>query len=280
MFGTSPPPAIKGRTTKPGTENLFKGFMRGAQLTSLFSIPIYNHFDLSNGYPFVDLASPPRETDKPSPLLRGAPLGLGKTSRAGEDSIGMEIISIEVGEGVLKQTFTVHAALITSRSEYIIKQLNNQTTAQPITVNCVDPRAFALYVLLLYFNRLPSKSKFGDPDHDEHALLCKLYVLAVNIQDTPSKNTALSAIFTKCQEDDKLPLSEHIWSLYNGTSAPSLARSMMVDLSTFKATKEFLHEHGKDFPPEFLEELAISLLEHRAVPQDVMDPERVVTYHE
>ncbi|KAH7095173.1 hypothetical protein FB567DRAFT_511908 [Paraphoma chrysanthemicola] len=148
-------------------------------------------------------------------------------------SIGMEVISIEVGDGVRKQTFTVHAALITSRSEYIKNQLNNQTIAQPITVNCVDPRAFALYAQLLYVDRIPSKSKLGDPDHDEYALLCKLYILAANIQDIPTKNAALSAIFTKCQEDDKLPLSGHVWIIYDGTSASSLARRMMVDLYTF-----------------------------------------------
>jgi hypothetical protein len=143
----------------------------------------------------------------------------------------------------------------------------------------IDPRAFALYFQLIYTGRLPSKPNDAK---DEYTLLCKLYILAREFTDIAAQNASLDAIIAKASESGEIPASEHIWVIYKGTDGPCGARKMMLDFYTYEATGEWMKAQGEDargFPPNFLGELAMRLVQLRKAPEGRMGG-RAGEYHE
>jgi hypothetical protein len=122
----------------------------------------------------------------------------------------------------------------------------------------VSQDAFALYLQLLYTNRLPSKSNDAVK---EYSLYVSLYNLAIELQDLVTKNVALDAILSVAKEGSDIPTSEHIWIIYGASSDLCAARRLMVDLYTFRATRQVME--GQSFPPEFLRDLVMSMVANR-----------------
>ncbi|KAF2241959.1 hypothetical protein BU26DRAFT_389162, partial [Trematosphaeria pertusa] len=171
-------------------------------------------------------------------------------------SFGSAIVTICVGEGERQQNFAVHKNVICARSGF----LKDATAKETLQLPDQDPRAFNLYMQLLYTDRLPCKP-VDAANCDEYTLLCKLYILVKKLQDVPAKNAALDALLAKSREADPdnkpcLPSSEHLRIIYNGTSGTCGARRLMVDLYTFRATGQWMTSQGGSFPQEFMADLA------------------------
>lgn len=125
-----------------------------------------------------------------------------------------------------------------------------------------DPVAFALYSQLLNTGNIPSKPA-GAVTAAEHTSLCKLYILAYQLDDTVAQDAASDAIHNKSKElvedmKDSLPSREHIEIIYNGTQEPNAARRLLVDLFAVHATTDMLQG---TYSPESMSTLAMKLME-------------------
>jgi hypothetical protein len=172
------------------------------------------------------------------------------------NSLGADILTFKVGQDEHERTFTIHKNLIDARSPYI----KNEATTATICFPSISQDAFALYLQLLYTNRLPSKSIDAVK---EYSLYVLLYNLASELQDLATKNVALDAILSVAKEGSDIPTGEHIRIIYGASSGLCAARRLMVDLYKFRATKQVME--GQSFPPEFLSDLAASMVANREV---------------
>ena len=167
-------------------------------------------------------------------------------------------------------SFTVHEALICSRSNFFRNTLNgNSKEAQEKTVNLPeeDPIIFALYEQLLYSGWIPSDSDTSAFDDivKEYATLCSLYVLSSKIQDVEAKHVVINALLgmsrTMMLDGQRTcPLLQHVEIIYYGTHGPCAARRLMVDIYTYRASEDWLE---KTFPPDFVFDLAKNILGKR-----------------
>lgn len=146
----------------------------------------------------------------------------------------------------------------------------------------VDPGAFALYIQLLYFGHLPSKDRPSDRNCEfdmRYSLLCKLYVLAMKLKDSKTKNLAVDIIFAKAQVDQGIPPGDAVWNLYNGTLDSCAARKLMVDIYKCKANSAWME--GQTFPPAFMNDLVMSFVAGVGVLfRGTMANDGVAMYHE
>ncbi|KAI4697771.1 uncharacterized protein J4E84_000904 [Alternaria hordeiaustralica] len=200
-------------------------------------------------------------------------------------SLGCDILTVNVGKDEPARTFSIHSDLLTARSTYFKDFITNEPEQKTFDLPEINPRAFALYFQLIYTGRIPSKpNDASDAEHDEYALLCKLYTIAHLVKDANAKDSALDAVFVKATESAEIPSSEHVWIVYAGTEGPCKARKMMVDFYTYKATGEWMRAQGEDadgrgFPPEFWSELAMSLVDKRSLPDRRMAGMDANEYH-
>ncbi|KAI4627405.1 uncharacterized protein J4E87_003968 [Alternaria ethzedia] len=200
-------------------------------------------------------------------------------------NFGCDLLTIHVGQDERARTFSIHSDLLTARSTYFKDFFSNDADQKSFDLPEINPRAFALYFQLIYTGRIPSKrNDASDAEHDEYALLCKLYTIAHLVKDAKAKDSALDAILVKATESAEIPSSEHVWIVYAGTEGPCKARKMMVDFYTYKATGEWMRAqgedaHGRGFPPEFWSELAISLVDKRSLPDRRMAGMDANEYH-
>ncbi|KAI4691768.1 hypothetical protein J4E81_007295 [Alternaria sp. BMP 2799] len=200
-------------------------------------------------------------------------------------NFGCDLLTIHVGKDERARTFSIHSDLLTARSTYFKDFISNDADQKTFDLPEINPRAFALYFQLIYTGRIPSKpNDASDAEHDEYALLCKLYTIAHLVKDAKAKDSALDAILVKATESAEIPSSEHVWIVYAGTEGPCKARKMMVDFYTYKATGEWMRAqgedaHGRGFPPEFWSELAMSLVDKRSLPDRRMAGMEANEYH-
>jgi hypothetical protein len=160
--------------------------------------------------------------------------------------------------------------------------LETDPTVKNVHMHDVDLGATVLYIQLLYFGHLPSKDeqtdRLGDFDM-EFSLLCKLYILALELKDIETRNVAVDAIFAKAQVDQGRVPGEAIWNLYNGTPGPCAARKLMVDIYKCKANSSWME--GQTLPPAFMEDLAMSFVAGAGVLfKGTMAKDGVAMYHE
>jgi hypothetical protein len=201
-------------------------------------------------------------------------------------SFGCDLLTLNVGEDEHVQTFRIHCDFLTARSNYLKDSVLNEPEQKTFHLPGINPRAFALYFQLLYTGQIPSKpNNAAYANHDEYALLCKLYIVAHMLKDTKAANSALNAIFATATESPKIPSSEHVWIVYAGTEGQCGARKMLVDFYTYEATGDWMRAQGEDaqgqgFPPEFWSELAMKLVEKRRVPDGRMARMNITEYHE
>jgi hypothetical protein len=173
---------------------------------------------------------------------------------------------VAVGDGDKHQTFLVQENLLCARSKALKSRLSETTVEsglKTVSLNELDPEAFALYFQFLYSGRIPSKPVYPSPD--EHTLLAKLYVLTCSLEDVPAQNAALDVIHAKSQElvsifVPALPRSEGVRVVYHGTKGACGARRLMVDMFLSMGSGVLMRPLKDVFPPEFMVELALSLM--------------------
>ncbi|KAH6873094.1 hypothetical protein BKA58DRAFT_456703 [Alternaria rosae] len=201
------------------------------------------------------------------------------------DHFGCNLLTIHVGKDERARTFSLHTRLLTARSTYFRDSITANPEQKTFDLRGIDPRAFALYFQLIYTGHIPSKpNDVSNTEHDEYALLCKLYIIAHFVEDAKAENYVLDAILAKATESADLPSSDYVWIVYASTGGPCKARKMIVDFYTYKATGEWMRAQGEDaqgrgFPPEFWSELAMSLVDKRSVPDQRMASMDAKEYH-
>jgi ACT domain-containing protein len=182
-------------------------------------------------------------------------------------SFGPPFVIIRVGADDHQQTFAVHESLLIARSPEFKKQLADMAEEhnhKAVPIPEIDPQAFALYVQFLYTGHIPSKLS-ETTDTSEHTHLCRLYNLALSLQDVAAQNAACDAIYAKATEpvenmQDALPRRDHIEIIYSGTLEQCAAKRLMVDLYTAQANREWLQNAEDKFPPDFMSALAVNLM--------------------
>jgi hypothetical protein len=152
-----------------------------------------------------------------------------------------------------------------------------------------EPRTFKHYLHLLYTNDMAvipdplPKDYTGD---EKKMVLAKLYVLAEKLQDCGTKDAVVKAIFYSAHlkrpdgityVTGGLPV---IRIMYAGTTSGYRMRKLLVDLHTYRGTSRWLTQYSKDFPPEFLSELAIHLLDKRYIIADAIKTGGISAYME
>jgi hypothetical protein len=185
------------------------------------------------------------------------------------------------------QSFIVHEALICARSNFFRNaRSGNSKEVQEKTVNLPedDPTIFALYEQLLYSGCLPSESETSAVDDivKEYATLCSLYVLSSKLQDVDSKRVAIDALLGMSRAmmsngQRTCPLLQHVEIIYYGTHGPCAARRLMVDIYTYRASEDWLE---KEFPPDFVFDLAKNVLSKRCTTTDTTLTCKVSDYYD
>ncbi|KAH7095249.1 hypothetical protein FB567DRAFT_24152 [Paraphoma chrysanthemicola] len=184
---------------------------------------------------------------------------------------GDTFVVVQIGQSDHRRTFAVHENLLCASSPQLKKRLREipvEHNQKQLSLDCPDPGAFALYVQYLYTGQIPSKPTSVTASN-EYTTLCKLYILAYDFEDIPAQNAACDATYAKAMESNgdiqnSLPQREHIDIIYSGTSSPCAARRLLVDLYTAYAKDEWLSTHTETLPQQFMGELALNLMKHRA----------------
>ncbi|KAH7085599.1 hypothetical protein BKA63DRAFT_21246 [Paraphoma chrysanthemicola] len=184
---------------------------------------------------------------------------------------GDTFVFVRIGQGDHQRTFAVHENLLCASSLRLKKMLSEvpvEHNHKKVPFDYADPGAFALYIQYLYTGHIPSKST-SVTTSNEHTTLCKLYILAYDFENIPAQNAACDAIYAKAMESvgdiqNSLPQCEHIDIIYSSTSSPCAARRLLADLYTAYAKDEWLSAHKETLPQQFVKELALNLMKHRA----------------
>ena len=201
--------------------------------------------------------------------------------------LGRGVITIHVGDEEDMQPFTVHEALICTRSNFFRNVISgNSKEAQEKTVHLPedDPTIFALYEQLLYSGRLPSESETGAVDDivKEYATLCSFYVLSSKLQDVDAKRVAIDELLGMSRKmmsngQRMFPLLQHVEIIYYGTHGPCAARRLMVDIYTHRASEDWL---DKMSPPDFIFDLAKNVLRKRHTTHDTTLTCKISDYYD
>lgn len=201
------------------------------------------------------------------------------------------MIQIHVGEGEYRESFDVHEALITARSIFFKNALSgNWKEAQERVVNLPedDPAIFAIYVHSIYNGELPttpdSETLNLSPDWENRGI-CKFYVLAEKLQDIGAKNSAIDALIARSKVKDdhgvgRAPAPGSVKVIYNGTTAGSSARKLLVDFYAHRASLSYMAEAEAELPEDFKHDLLIKMFALRK--PGLEDPTRATNteYHE
>lgn len=208
-------------------------------------------------------------------------------------------VEIVVGEGEEAQTFWVHRSFVCDRSDFFRGALEGgwrESIEQKIHLPEDDPKIFALYLHLIYYDTLPTRGypeeedsrenpksqqknvrpPFGDDGlppktlvnvDPEYDALTHLYVFCEKILDIQAQKLVLDAIIGRSMEriDPSNPFSivfsdeDHIATIYDGTPEGDKARKVLVEMYADFAEVYWLTEG--DWHPEFLSELSARLVE-------------------
>jgi hypothetical protein len=194
------------------------------------------------------------------------------------------------------ESFWVHKDLISSRSDFFANALKREwmkVKDRKIELPDDEPKIFALYLQLLYTDKLPVKEieslrKSGDSgdssDNDDSEYwklkdaecleLCQLYILADELQDVTSTNTVIDAIlgvFKEMVDMDDGDLGpfldfEVIKLVYDSTPMLSPLRQLMADHWVHRANKFWLGDEDRDaLPEDFLFDVLRGTLDKREV---------------
>ncbi|KAF9701227.1 hypothetical protein EKO04_000464 [Ascochyta lentis] len=170
-----------------------------------------------------------------------------------------------------KQNFYVHAELLKDRTKFFKTEPPMIHTAGFPTVELSNtrPETFAIYVSLLYTNKLRTKGP------KEWHWLCRLYILAERLRDIKTKNLTIDGMILYLQETALLFSSTPVakdganvdatsltW-LYEHTPKNSPARRLAVDYYAQSGRAEWLLSNKSEYPPQFVFDVAVCMMQKR-----------------
>jgi hypothetical protein len=127
-----------------------------------------------------------------------------------------------------------------------------------------DPKLFASYVQAVYHGGVHEHLEVSDETFDKKSerrsqhyySLLNLYVSADKLQDTKTKNYAISKIYKFHSEKQFTPGCRKIKLVYRNTTEDSPLRRLVSELYAFYVKRSFLAKSDfSAFPPEFLADL-------------------------
>lgn len=193
------------------------------------------------------------------------------------------VFAVKVGSNA-SETFHVHERLLKDNCEFFtkvtwIRQPGYKTNEFLLPDD--EPDVFRAYMDWLYEDIVHLRNKhIGEMTQADHvaewAILSKLYVLAVKLQDHRFCDATMEAMIAKMEEkdqDDKKwwPSNQTIVTLYNGTSRGSPVRDLLLEAYTHgpKGASELISEDDEANHVTFLADLARILLKRSQV--DIWD---------
>ncbi|CBX98424.1 hypothetical protein IAQ61_010516 [Plenodomus lingam] len=186
------------------------------------------------------------------------------------------VVEIRVGKDE-EEVFKVHQDLLTARSIFFKTALSGnwkEALERHVVLPEDDPSTFKKYIHLLYTGKLaiiPNLTPSIETIGEEFDALAHLYVLAEKLLDTETKKTVLKAMLAASRVprlDGTIfsPGFTTIEIIYEGTSAGSPMRKVLVDLYVYRAHRDSVTSFGNDkvYPLEFYQELTRAFVLTRA----------------
>ena len=187
-------------------------------------------------------------------------------------------------------TFYIHEHLVRTASRFVNTAVSEHWSgSQTRSVRLVDhdPEIFHVYVHWLYRKSLPVRlDSPGEAGNEEYLQLAKSYVLGDVLVDADFKDAVLDAFIDKSRSKatdgfNWYPAGSVVRHIYENTQDNSPARRLLVDMYTACGQSDWLTKHAspEDLTSEFLLDLAVSLLDKRPCPGEVLKKDTCL-YHE
>lgn len=175
-----------------------------------------------------------------------------------------DFVRIEAGIGNRLTSFIIHASMLTTRAVFFKKALSgnwNETNERIIRFPDDEPEAVSVYLHHVYNGDFPVMSK---PTSNVLIAIADIYIFAEKVQDIKCKNAVIEAMISWIyRPEDGLsgrpPSFETACIIYSGTPPDSMARKLLVDVFAYSKKPHWIQE--KEWPEEFLHELAMKLME-------------------
>ena len=181
-----------------------------------------------------------------------------------------QIVKISVAGNGAGKDFFVHQDLIFDRSQYIKNKVDSaKGPFMSITLQKISASTFAIYINLLYTDRLATK---GPGEWDR---LCRLYAVAERLQDVETKNLVVDGMFLYLRDStpmfSAIPIvkdrtdvnATSLKLLYGNMPKNSPACRLVVDFYVISGRAEWLQAEREKYPTEFVMDVAIRCLQKR-----------------
>ena len=166
----------------------------------------------------------------------------------------------------------MHENIICASSDFFKKAIYGpwkESNERLISLSHEEPDIFAIYLNWPYRGTLPTRIDEPAPiGNEEYLKLAKAYGLADRLLDQAFKNAVMNAFIDKTTSNTSdghcwYPVGTVIRCIYDNTPESSKARTLLVDLYTEKAKKDWLSDWAKreDLPKQFLLDLTLKLLD-------------------
>jgi hypothetical protein len=216
-----------------------------------------------------------------------------------------KMATVRVGKIGLAMDYSTPAALPCNHSVFFknaLKEWWKEGENRIVTLAADDPEIFALYLHILYGEKLSLKSfPVGDPAayrdpaqiKVDRLTVCQVFGLAEFLQDTRCKNAVVDSLFATLHPYPRLlpgnwdcpflPNAEAVAMIYAGTEADAPIRKLLVDM--YASTEGSLQGHigpkrerkVSKSPDEFLADLLELLLRRQKLEPPTPSKE---DYHE
>ncbi|KAG9197267.1 hypothetical protein G6514_001906 [Epicoccum nigrum] len=186
-------------------------------------------------------------------------------------------VRIEVGPEDNKKTLTMNSEILTTRSLFFRKALCGnfkEVKEHVVKLPEDDPEIFGIYLHHLQTNEL---SVVPDPvprdytGDEEKMKLVQLYVLAEKLQDVQTKKAIIKGLITSCYQfyfgNYYLYSSAEVTALYEGTTAGSVARKLVVDIMAWDVKTDYVYS-SMAWPTEFLSDMIHEFVKYRDTNHD------------
>jgi hypothetical protein len=181
------------------------------------------------------------------------------TTPTDKSSISGEIIAVAVSEKI----FYVHRALLVASSKFFQNAMKpgwRTNVTRPIDVSDAKAEDFQRYSQWLYTKHVPELI------WKTYTILARLYVLGEQIMDEEFQDAILSAMIRTYRS--KPPTMPAIRIIYDGTTAKSPARQIMIDFCAYSLmpTSNRLIDLDPEKDGEIMLDMVAALVKHRAQP--------------
>ena len=157
-----------------------------------------------------------------------------------------------------------------------------------------DDKALRCYLYYLHHGKILSQKRcsegvsYSSLSNKEYKMLCRAYMLRMNIQDVEFRNVVMNALLFSFQDVDEngtnwLPEDEAIIEVYGPTESGSALLKFFVDTFIWSVSEGMVTMADEDIPDAFFRELSAALMrihtanhESTSIPGDV----RCCEYHE